>query len=314
MRKKIIAASIALAVAGLSPAAAQTEWPAKPITITIAYAPGGTIDVVARLVGEILSQKVGQPVVIESRPGGGGAVATTALMKEDPDGYNLVATTSTTVTLDPQVNKLAFGIADFSYVATVGEFPEAIIGPPKSGWASLKEALAAGKEKGNIKYGSSTPLDKLVALFIAKQSGVKIDAVPFSGGAEVVKNVMGGHVEIGYSSGAYFPHAKAGDLGVLAVLGDKRLESFPDTPTLRELGYDLSSVNHILFLAPKGVPDEVMAKMTAAFKEAGTDPKILDLMAKRSLNPVVLTGADASDAMSRQAEAYGALLRVTQEQ
>lgn len=288
---------------------ARAEFPEQPITITVAFAPGGTVDVVARMVGESLSKELGQPVVIESRPGGGGAVAATSLLQAKPDGYNIVVTTSTTLTLDPQVSKLAFGLDDFTFVATTGEFPEALIALPKSGWKTLEDALKAGKEKGELTFGSSTPLDKLLAAYLSKKSDTKLSPVPFNGGAEVVTNVMGGHVDMGYSSGAYYPHAKSGDLTVLALLGENRLESLPDAPTLKELGYDVSSVNHILYIAPKGLPDDVKEKLTKAFATAAADKSVVDLMNQRSLNPVSLTGTDVDTAMKNQAASYGALLK-----
>jgi tripartite-type tricarboxylate transporter receptor subunit TctC len=263
----------------------------------------------ARMVGESLSKELGQPVVIESRPGGGGAVAATSLLQAKPDGYNIVVTTSTTLTLDPQVSKLAFGLDDFTFVATTGEFPEALIALPKSGWTSLDDALKSAKEKGEITYGSSTPLDKMLAAYLSKKSGATLAAVPFNGGAEVVTNVMGGHVDMGYSSGAYYPHAKSGDLTVLALLGENRLASLPNAPTLKELGYDVSSVNHILYIAPKGLPGEVLEKLTKAFAAAAAEKSVVDLMNQRSLNPVSLTGAELDAAMKKQSASYGAILK-----
>ena len=144
---------LALSVMGLPPAQAQTDWPTRPITITVGFAPGGTVDVVARAVGETLSKHLGKPVVIESRPGGGGAVAATALMQTKPDGYNLVATGSPTVTFDPQVSSLAFSLNDFTYVAAVAQFPEALIAKPSKGWTSLKEAIHPRDQTGGLPSG-----------------------------------------------------------------------------------------------------------------------------------------------------------------
>ena len=231
---------------------AQAAWPEKPITVTVGFGAGGTTDVAARAVGEVLSRRIGQPVVIENKPGAGGALASTALMKAAPDGYNLVANTSTTMTFDPHATSLAYGVDDFTYLAAIGEFPEAYIALPDKGWKTLADALAAGKEKG-MNYASTTSIDRVVSALIAKKSGTQLAAVPTRGGAEAVTQVMGGHVDLAYSSGAYIPQALAGQVKVLAVLSDKRVAALPDAPTLLDLGYDLSSVNLIVFLAPKGL-------------------------------------------------------------
>jgi len=283
-------------VCGSAAAEAQAAWPEKPVTITVGFAAGGTTDVAARAVGEVLAKLLGQPVVIENRPGAGGAVAATQLMKAAPDGYSLVANTSTTLTLDPHATQLAYTVEDFTYIAAVGEFPEAYIALPDKGWKTLSDALAAGKEKG-LNYASTTSIDRIVSAIIAKKSGTQLSAVPTRGGAEAVTQVMGGHVDLAYSSGAYFPQAKAGQVKVLAVLSDKRLVGLPEAPTLIELGYDIASVNLILFMAPKGLAGEAREKLLSAFSAAAKDEKIVDLMDKRNLGDVVLVGDALTETM-----------------
>jgi tripartite-type tricarboxylate transporter receptor subunit TctC len=296
----ILAAALACGVAA-SPAIAA--WPEKPITITVGFGAGGTTDVAARAVGEVLSRLLGQPVVIENKPGAGGALAATALMKAVPDGYSLVANTSTTMTFDPHATTLAYGVDDFTYLAAIGEFPEAYIALPDKGWKTLGDALAAGKEKG-LTYASTTSIDRVVSALIAKKSGTALAAVPTRGGAEAVTQVMGGHVDLAYSSGAYIPQAKAGQVKVLAVLSDKRLPALPDAPTLLELGYDLASVNLILFMAPKGLPDDIRSKLVGAFAAAAKDEKIVDLMDKRTLGDTVLVGDKLGETMRAHSASF----------
>ncbi len=281
---------------GIAPARVDAAWPEKPITVTVGFGAGGTTDVAARAVGEVVSKHLGQPVVIENKPGAGGALASTALMRAAPDGYSLVANTSTTMTFDPHAAQLAYTVDDFSYLAAIGEFPEAYIALPDKNWKTLADALAAGKDTG-LNYASTTSIDRVVSALIAKKTGTQLSAVPTRGGAEAVTQVMGGHVDLAYSSGAYVPQAKAGQVKVLAVLGDKRIAAFPDAPTLLELGHDLASVNLIVFMAPKGIPTDIRAKLTAAFAAAAKDEKIVDLMDKRTLGDTILIGDDLTGAM-----------------
>ena len=304
-------AAVLVPMAVLAFAPAQAAYPEKPVVITVGFGAGGTTDVVARVVGEVVSKHLGQPVVIENRGGAGGAVAATMLTKLPADGYNLVATTSTTITLDPQIGKLAFGLDDFTYVAAIGEFPEAYIALPDKGWKTLKDAAAAAKKAGSFNVASSTSLDRMITAYIAKQENTKLAVVPTKSGAEVVTQVMGGHVDLGYSSGAYYPQAKAGKLAVLGVLGEKRIAGMPEVPTLKEIGYDVSSVNLILFVAPKGLPQDVAAKLDAAFAAAGKDPAILDLLEKRSVNAFIQTGAPLADTMRQHAKGYARLIDAT---
>ena len=286
---------------------ALAAFPDKPINIAVGFGAGGTTDVMARAVADILSKQLGQPVPVENKPGAGGAVAVTALTKLAPDGYNLVATTSTTITFDPHATKLAFGVDDLTYIAAIGEFPEAYISHPDRGWKSLVEALAEGKGKG-FNYASTTSIDRVVTQIIAKKAGTPLAAVPTRGGAEAVTQVMGKHVDLAYSSGAYVPQAKAGNVKVLAVLGEKRSDAFRDAPTLIELGYDVVSINLILFVAPKGTAPEARDKLRAAFAAAAKDKVITDLMMKRDIGPVVLIGDELEKTMKAHSARFKSMI------
>jgi tripartite-type tricarboxylate transporter receptor subunit TctC len=287
---------LAVLACGSAAAPALAAWPDKPITITVGFGAGGTTDVAARVVGEVLSRQLGQQVIVENKPGAGGAVAATQLMNAATDGYNLVVNTSTTMTFDPHATPLAFGVDDFTYIAAIGELPEAYIALPDKGWKTLNDALAARKQ-GGLNYASTTSIDRVVSALIAKKSGTQLSAVPTRGGAEAVTQVMGGHVDLAYSSGAYLPQAKAGQVKVLAVLSDKRLTGLPDAPTLLELGYDIASVNLILFMAPKGLPADVRDGLLSAFANAAKDAKVVELMDSRNLGDVVLFGDKLTETM-----------------
>lgn len=306
MLKKHVLLGVAL-LALTTPA--NAAWPEKPITITVGFAAGGTTDVVARAVADIVSKKLGQPVIVENKPGAGGAVAVTTLKSMPADGYNLVSTTSTTITLDPQIAQLAFSPSDFTYIAATGEFPEAFIAKPESGWKTLTDAFNAIKAAGGKStYSSSTSLDRMMTSVLSKQVGISLVPVPTRSGAEVVTQVLGGHTQLGYSSGAYYPQAKEGKLNVLAVLGEKRLKAMPNTPTLKELGYGLSSVNVVLFVAPKNLPADVAKTLTDAFAAANADPAIAALIENRSLNAFSETGTTLEKSIMGQSEAFKKLI------
>jgi tripartite-type tricarboxylate transporter receptor subunit TctC len=302
---------IAGALVALAYTPAYAEWPERPVTITIAYGAGGTTDTVARAVGEAVSKVLGQPVVIENRPGAGGALATRALTDAKADGYNLVGTTSTSITLDPQLTDLGYGLDDFTYIAAVGQFPEAFVALPSKNWKTIDDALASSKDAGKLNYASTTTVDRMIATIVGRKAGVTMVPVPTKGGAEAVTQVMGGHVDMAYSSGAWYPQGKAGDLAVMAILGDQRLPEFPDAPTLEELGYGVASINLITFVAPKGLPDDVRQKLEAAFTEATKDKAVVDLMNQRGLNNYVKIGDDLAEAMKNHTESYKKMIQET---
>ena len=198
---------------------------------------------------------------------------------------------------------------DFTYIAATGEFPEAFIARPENGWRTLADALQAIKNSGGKStYSSSTSLDRMVATVLGKRVGISLVPVPTRSGAEVVTQVLGGHTQLGYSSGAYYPQAKEGKLAVLAVLGEKRLKALPETPTLNELGYELSSINVVLFVAPKNLPPDVATMLIDAFTAANADPAIVSLMENRSLNAFTETGGALEKLMLSQRNEFKRLI------
>ena len=303
-----LATFAALSVSG-TPAYA---YPDKPVTIVVGFGAGGGVDAISRAASKALVPALGQPVIIENKPGAGGALAVTGLKSTAADGYTLVATTSTTLTFDPHTKNLGFGFEDFDYIAAYGEFPEAFVSLPSRGWKTMKDVVAEARAKGGLTYASTTSIDRVVMAAIAKKEKIVIRPVPTKGGAEAVAQALGGHVDFAYSSGTYHSHAVAGKLHVLSVLGDKRSSDFKDAPTLKELGYDIESVSMILFLAPKGIPAAVKAKLVEAFAVAGKDKDLLSLMAKRNMGDLVLVGDELGKALKSQNAQFKAAVQDNQ--
>jgi tripartite-type tricarboxylate transporter receptor subunit TctC len=300
----IAAAAALLAV----PYTAEAEYPEGPVTVVVAYGAGGGVDAISRAASDALSETLGQPIVVQNRPGAGGGLAVTALKAEKPDGYTVVGTTSTTLTFDPHAKDIGFSVDDFEYIAAFGVFPEALVALPSRGWKSFADTIAEAKAGKTLTYASTTSIDRVVVASIAKREGVTINPVPTKGGAEAVAQALGGHVDFAYSSGTYYAQAKAGKLDVLAGLGDSRIDGFPDAPTLGELGYDVSSVNMILYLAPKGIPAAARDKLVEAFRAAGKSEKLLAVLKKRNMGTTVLVGDEITKAIRTQSKKFKAAL------
>ncbi len=302
----------ALTAVAANPVPAMAEYPQKPVTIIVGFGAGGGVDAVSRAAANALSEKLGQPVTIRNQPGAGGGLATTALKAMPADGYNIVATTSTTLTFDPHTQDVAFNVDDFDYIAAFGVFPEALIALPSRGWKTFADTVAEAKSKGEpMSYASTTSVDRVVVGMIAKQEDVTLNPTPTKGGAEAVTQTLGGHVDFAYSSGAYHAQAEAGNLQVLAVLGDQRIDGFPEAPTLQDLGYDMSSMNMVLFLIPKGAPEEVKSRLTDAFAAAAKDEQLLSLLKQRNMSSLVPVGEVISTLIHKQSDQFKAAVEAS---
>jgi len=302
--KTFIQAGLALAILA-GPAAA--EFPDKEVTITVGFGPGGGVDTITRAASDALSASLGQPVVVENQPGAGGGLALTALKAKPADGYNLAAALSTTVSFDPHAANVSFGIDDFEYIGAFGVFPEALVALPSRGWKDFSDVIAAAKEAPDgLTYASTTSLDRVVMKSISEKEGITLKPVPTKGGAEAVAEVLGGHVDFAYSSGTYYAQAVAGELMVLAGLGTDPVPGFEAAPTLESLGYDISSVNMVIYVAPAGIPEEAKAKLVAAFEAAAKSQAVLDVLAKRNMGSFILTGADFDAQIRAQSDQFKA--------
>jgi tripartite-type tricarboxylate transporter receptor subunit TctC len=310
MKFRVVYLAACLAVSTLAGlGSALADYPSKPITILVGFGAGGGVDSISRAASDALSEKLGQAIVIKNKPGGGGALAATTLKSMPADGYTLAAVISTTVTFDPHAGQLPFGSDDFEYIAAFGVFPEALVALPSKNWKTFADVVAAAKKKGSLTYASTTSLDKVVLAEIAKKEGVTFKPVPTKGGAEAVAQTLGGHVDFAYSSGTYYAQAKAGKLHVLAGLGTQPVPGFEKAPTLTALGYDVSSVNMVLYIAPKGLPAEAKAKLVSAFKAASTAKAVRALLAKRNMGTFTPTGDEVASLIKKQSAQFAAALK-----
>jgi tripartite-type tricarboxylate transporter receptor subunit TctC len=311
LARKIVATSLLVAMAATAAtSAAFAEFPEKPVTITVGFGAGGGVDAISRAASEALSESLGQAIVVKNQPGAGGGLAVTALKAMPADGYSLAATTSTTLTFDPHANDVSFTVDDFEYIAAFGVFPEALVALPDRKWKTFSDVVAeARKSENGLTYASTTSIDRVVIGAIAKKEGVKIVPVPTKGGAEAVAQTLGGHVDFAYSSGTYYAQAQAGELHVLAGLGDQPVPGFEEAPTLKSLGYEVSSVNMVLFLAPANLPQDVKAKLVTAFEAAATSPKLLELLATRNMGSFVATGDEISALIHTQSDQFADALK-----
>jgi tripartite-type tricarboxylate transporter receptor subunit TctC len=308
-----------IAAAALTPAlpriAWAQSWPAKPIRVVVPFTAGSTIDIVARIVFEPLSQQLGQTLVIENRPGGGGTVGTATVARAEPDGYTLMAHSSAHSTTPAIYPNAPYDTAkDFAAIAALGSSPMVTVVSPARGFKTLQEIVNAAKAKpGSISFGmagagSATHISAEILRFSA---GFDALAVPFRGMPEILTEILAGRVDFTCSTIATaLPFVREGKLVALAVSTPKRSSALPDVPTTLEAGYKNSDYTFWNgFFAPAKTPREIVEKLAQATQKALAAPGVREKLALQGIDPMPTTPADFDAQIKREIDAIIALTK-----
>lgn len=280
-RRTILAASAALPFA----AQAQTaDWPTRPITMVVAFPPGGQADLAARPTAAALEKILRQPVIVQNRGGAAGAIGNAFVARSAPDGYTLLMALSS-IAVIPEAERL-FGRAppytmdQFAPIALVNADPTMLAVPASAPWRTLEEFIAAARANpGGIPYGSSGTYGTLhVAMeMFANAAGIRLLHVPFSGAGPAITALLGGQVQAMASApGTLTQHARDGRIRVLACWGRERVAAFPEAPTFIEKGF--SEVEFYIWaglFAPAATPAPVITRLREAMRQAVQDPDLV---------------------------------------
>ncbi|MBI1988525.1 MAG: tripartite tricarboxylate transporter substrate binding protein [Betaproteobacteria bacterium] len=263
---RLLTTGLLLALAG--PAAAQQPYPYRPIRIISPYAAGGGNSIMARLIGQKLTEAWGQQVIVDSRPGGNTIIGTEATVKATPDGYTVLLAGSSHV-LVPLVLKTPYGpIKDFTAIAGVAKYELILVTNPSLPANNLKELIALAKSKpGQLNYVTwgSGSVSHLGMELLSMMTGIHMVHIPYKGTAPALMDVIGGHADLFLSTpSAPIPQIKAGKLKAIAVCGESRSPAVPDVPTFAESGLpDFKPRSWYGIVAPAGVPKAIVDKMSA---------------------------------------------------
>ena len=253
-------------------------WPEKPVKVLIGYAPGGSTDVVARLIAPKLGEKLGQPIVIENKPGGAGDFAAELMLQSPPDGYTLMMSTVALHAINPGMLKQKFDpVNDFTPIALVCSYPMIMIASPQTTFKTLPEFKAA-TAKDPLFYSSSgvgSP-GHLSAELLAKATGVNITHVPYKGGSPSTLAIMSGEAQVNFATlPAVVPQIRGGKGRAIALASGERNPAVPDVPTMAEWGvpdFDVGTWSGLI--GPKGIPADIVQKINAAVAEVVNDPAV----------------------------------------
>ncbi len=252
------------------PAAGAEKYPVRPINLIVPYAPGGAADLASKLVADKMAEFLGQPIISQYKPGGGGSLGAGFVAKAKPDGYTVLVGSSTPLVLSPIVKKLDYKLDDFQVMGIYGETPIWVVVKKDAPWKNLGEFVAEAKSSpGKItvtSYGKLTIADFTIEM-LAKQAGIKFTHVPYKATPEAISAVLGGHGQAAFTTGAG-GLLESGVIRILAAAGDQRIEGLPDIPTFKEAGFPISITSSYTFCVPKGTPKEVVDTLTSAQKKA----------------------------------------------
>jgi tripartite-type tricarboxylate transporter receptor subunit TctC len=295
-RRSVFHSAIVLIAAGLiAPVCALAQaFPNRPLKLAIAFPAGGPTDITMRRLADNASKILGQTVIVENKPGAGGTLPAQALQGSQPDGYTLAQIPlgvfrlgyTTKINWDP--------IKDISYVINVTGYAFGIVVPVDSPFKTWKDFVDYAKANpGKLTYGSTGNLTSphLTTELIAQKAGIELQHVPYKGSADLMLALVSGQLMAGADSTGFAPQVEAGKLRVLNTWGEKRLDKFPNAPTLKELGYDMVQNSPFGIGAPKGTPPEVVKKLHDAFKQAMEEPSYVAALGKYDMLPNYLSSA-----------------------
>ena len=306
-RRQLIALmSATLCSAWALPASAQA-FPNKPIKLVIAFPAGGPTDITMRALAEGASKVLGQPVIVDNKPGAGGSLPAQALQSAPADGYTLAQIPQSIFRL-PYTTKMTWDpVKDISYVINVTGYAFGVVVPTASPLKSWGDFVAYAKANpGKLSYGSTGNLTSphLTMEHVAQKADIKLLHVPNKGSADLMQALLGGHLMAASDSTGFAPQVEAGKLRVLNTWGDKRLAKFSDAPTLKELGYDIVQNSPFGIGAPKNTPEAVVKRLHDAFKTAMEQPAYVDALHRYDMVPIYMSSAQyrqfAQDTFARE--------------
>lgn len=297
----------------LSLGASAQSWPDKPMHVVVPLPPGGPSDIVLRGAAPKMQQLLGQPLVVDNKPGANGNIGSAEAARAAADGYTWLWTTDTTLTVNPHVyEKMAFKASDLQPVMRASSFSQTLVCNPKVGLKSVAELVRKAKATP-ITYasgGAGSPGHLTTELFSAA-AGVQMTHVPYKGPAPAVQDMLGGQVDCGFLAGpTVLPHVRAGRLVALAVSGAKRSPILPEVPTVAESGYPgFDASFSLVLLAPKATPALLVQKMHDALASALKTPEMVDKLAQSDQTVVADTPAEAAARLAQDGQRWGEVAR-----
>lgn len=299
--------------ASASASASSQDYPDKPIRIVVPYAPGGASDVLTRRIGERLTERVKQPVVVENKAGGNTVIASEAVAKSPADGYTLYSTNTTLLQIPFLYPARYDALRDFRPVSLYARAPLALA-VPASGPNDVKELVAAMKAKpGKTSYGTAGAggTQHILSEAFKRATGIDSVHIPYKGEAPLVTDFLGGQIDWYIATPiTIMPHVRSGKVKLLAITGDQRLPLTPDVPTFKEIGIpDLVMVGWYALFAPAATPAPIIERLSREVSEIVRTPEITDYLKESGLVPAGLSAAEFAPELPVFQDAFGRMIK-----
>lgn len=307
-RRQLGAATLAAALAGKAAGAfAQAN---TAIRFVVGFAPGGTSDVTARIVGEALSTLLRQTVLVENRPGAQGGIAIDAVVRSKPDGSTVLISPPEVLYMPALDTDTPLDIEkSLTPVTMLSSQPIVIAVNPQTGWRSLEDMMAAGRQKADgLTYATPGPggTNNIIAAMMFRRAGVKYLNIPYKGGGQAVQDLLSGVVPVGVlGSAPLMPHVKSGRVTLLAVTSKKRSAMIPEVPALAEVGFpDIDMMQWFAAYTAAGTPRGIVEQLSVAFQQVLADPEVRAKLALAALEPLGGTPQDFSRRLREEGETW----------
>jgi tripartite-type tricarboxylate transporter receptor subunit TctC len=266
-------------------ALAQSDFPSKPITLLVGYGTGGSSDIQARVLADLVSRELKGKVIVVNKPGMSAAIMLNYLVTQAPDGYTIATTPAGALFGNPYMLKVDYSYRDVTYLSAFGRLLQGISVRANARWKTFDDLVAYAKSNpGTVKYSSYAPNSTTHWLMklIAADRGIDWIHVPYNSDAPAVQALLGGHVDAVAAASGQVPFVASGQIRMLAVFNSKRLTQLPDVPTLEELGYKIPNLTQMTSLtgivAPKGLTGVPFERLTSALSKAYQDPAFQKVM------------------------------------
>ena len=298
----------------LASTAVQAAYPERPIRIVVTFAAGGASDIVARTISEPLSKLMGQPVIVDNKPGAGGTLGGLDVVRSPADGYTLMLSNSTPLSIGPfTVPKQPYDPArQFTHIAMLGVAPVLLMANPKSGPATLKDLPKAAAAAGyTFASGGPGSIGHIVGEMAKAAMKIQMLHIPYRGGAPMTTDLIAGVIPVGIDViTAFVPIVKAGQIRALAVTTRQRSPLLPDVPTTTELGYpSLVAENYFGVSGPAGLPKDVSDKLGQALAQIVADPGIVKRFEELGITTVKMSAGEFAELVNKQADDWSPLIK-----
>jgi tripartite-type tricarboxylate transporter receptor subunit TctC len=315
-RSLFIAAAAGLLVRPRAPRA-QASWPNGPIRFVVPFAPGGTTDIMARLVGERLQARLGVPVVVENRAGAGATVGSQLVAQAAPDGQTLVMSNIASHAISPSLyrNVRYDPVKDFAHIAMVTVNPSVMVANPRFEAQSLPAYIALARARpGRVDFATSGAgsSNHLIGVRLSLAAGIELNHIPYRGAGPAMTDVIAGVVGVMFDSlPSAASHIRAGSVNALAVSSETRNPAFPDVPTFREAGVDIVSYSWFGVSAPAGTPSPIIERLNAEIRGAVAEPAVAKRLDELGGSPRDWTAAEFTAFVAEEFAGWAPVVRAS---